>query len=270
MRVPYLLSLVALYSNGLPLAMISPFIKQINKVNQPISIVLCQTSHPGNIGATARAMKNMALEKLVLIEPLNFPSPQATERASGADDVLTNAKVCKTLEEGVAHCQWLFGTSARSRAFPWPQLTPKQAAEKILELRAKGESVGVMFGNEQSGLSNEQLQHCDFHIAIPANPEFSSLNLGSAVQIIAYEIYQAILNRAETKSTPMTDFGNKATQEEVAGLLEHFEHTAVEIGFLDPKHPKKLLPRLKRLFVKAQLEKEEVNLLRGFLKLVRK
>ncbi len=209
----------------------------------------------------------MGLEQLVLIEPLTFPSPQATERASGADDVLANAKICGSLEEGVAHCQWLFGTSARSRAFPWPQLTPKDAAQKILLLRAKGESVGVMFGNEQSGLSNDQLQHCDFHIAIPSNPEFSSLNLGSAVQIISYEIYQAILNQSEAKATPITDFGVKATQEEVAGLLEHFEQTAVEIGFLDPKHPKKLLPRLKRLFVKAQLEKEEVNLLRGFLKL---
>ncbi len=247
--------------------MIYPFIKQINKVNQPISIVLCQTSHPGNIGATARAMKNMGLEQLVLIEPLNFPSPTATERASGADDVLANAKVCTSLEEGVAHCQWLFGTSARSRAFPWPQLTPKQAAQKILEFSNKGETIGVMFGNEQSGLSNDQLQHCDFHIAIPSNPEFSSLNLSQAVQIISYEIYQAILNQIEIKPAPITDFGTKATQEEVAGLLDHFERIAVEIGFLDPKHPKKLLPRLKRLFVKAQLEKEEVNLLRGFLKL---
>jgi tRNA (cytidine32/uridine32-2'-O)-methyltransferase len=215
-------------------------------------------------------MKNMGLEKLVLVEPLNFPNVQAIERASGADDVLTNAKVCSSLEEGVANCQWLFGTSARSRAFPWPQLTPKEAAQKILELRAKGESVGVMFGNEQSGLSNDQLQHCDFHIAIPSNPEFSSLNLSQAVQIISYEIYQAILNQMEVKVAFATDFGNKATQEEVSGLLEHFEQTAVEISFLDPQHPKKLLPRLKRLFVKAQLEKEEVNLLRGFLKLVRK
>ncbi len=212
-------------------------------------------------------MKNMGLEQLVLIEPLIFPSTEASDRASGADDVLANAKVCNSLEEGVAHCQWLFGTSARSRAFPWPQLTPKQAAEKILEFSNKGESIGVMFGNEQSGLSNDQLQHCDFHIAIPSNPQFSSLNLSQAVQIISYEIYQAILNQIEIKAAPITDFGTKATQEEVAGLLEHFERIAVEIGFLDPKHPKKLLPRLKRLFVKAQLEKEEVNLLRGFLKL---
>lgn len=247
--------------------MIYPFIKQINKVNQPISIVLCQTSHPGNIGATARAMKNMGLEQLVLIEPLNFPSPTATERASGADDVLAKAKVCTGLEEGVAHCQWLFGTSARSRAFPWPQLTPKQAAEKILELSNHGQKVGILFGPEQSGLSNDQLQHCDFHIAIPSNPEFSSLNLSQAVQIISYEIYQAILNQVETKASQAIEIGNKATQEEVAGLLEHFERVAIAIDFLDPKHPKKLMPRLKRLFAKAQLDKEEVHLLRGFLKL---
>jgi len=238
-------------------------------VNQPISIVLCQTSHPGNIGASARAVKNMGLERLILIEPFNFPSAQATERASGADDVLANAKVCATLEEGVAECQWLFGTSARSRAFPWPQLTPKEAAQKMLEMKGRGESVGILFGPEQSGLSNEQLQHCDFHIAIPSNPEFSSLNLGSAVQIISYEIFQALQSQ-DAKPTPITDFGTKATQEEIAGLLDHFERVAVEINFLDPKHPKKLMPRLKRLFVKAQLEKEEVNLLRGFLKLVKK
>lgn len=239
-------------------------------MNQPISIVLCQTSHPGNIGASARAMKNMGLERLVLVEPLSFPNAQATERASGADDVLANAKVSATLEEGVAHCQWLFGTSARSRAFPWPQLTPKEAALKIMEMKGRGETVGILFGPEQSGLSNEQLQHCDFHIAIPSNPEFSSLNLGSAVQIIAYEIYQALLSQAAVKPAPITDFGTKATQEEITGLLDHFERVAVDINFLDPKHPKKLMPRLKRLFVKAQLEKEEVNLLRGFLKLVKK
>jgi TrmH family RNA methyltransferase len=214
-------------------------------------------------------MKNMGLDRLVLIEPRVFPSPVAVERASGADDVLNKAKVCASLEEGVADCQWLFATSARSRSFPWPQLTPFDAAQKILELTANGQSVGVLFGCEQAGLSNAQLQQCDFHIAIPSNPEYSSLNLGCAVQIICYEIYQAFLKSAE-KQAPVTAFGSKANHDEIAGLLDHFERTAVEIGFLDPAHPKKLLPRLKRLFAKAQLEKEEVNLLRGFLKLVRK
>ncbi|MCS5711026.1 RNA methyltransferase [Candidatus Berkiella aquae] len=239
-------------------------------MNQPISIILCQTSHPGNIGASARSMKTMALKQLVLIEPAIFPSNVAVERASGADDVLANAKVYGSLNEGVANCQWLFGTSARSRAFPWPQLTPFEAAAKMLELTATQQSVGILFGNEQSGLSNEQLQQCDFHIAIPANPEYSSLNLGSAVQIICYEIYQAWLkHKQEPTLSEMTvpAIGHKANHDEIAGLLEHFEKVSVEIGFLDPKHPKKLLPRLKRLFAKAQLEKEEVNLLRGFLKL---
>ena len=236
-------------------------------MNQPISIVLCQTSHPGNIGASARAMKNMGLEQLVLIDPLIFPSVQANERASGADDVLANAKVCGSLKEGLAHCQWLFGTSARSRSFPWPQLTPFEAAQKILDLTNQQQSVGILFGTERSGLSNAQLQHCDFHISIPSNPDFSSLNLGSAVQIISYEIYQALLKSTGEKVLPAV-VRDKANHDEVIGLLEHFERVAIQIGFLDPKHPKKLLPRLKRLFVKAQLEKEEVNLLRGFLKLV--
>lgn len=239
-------------------------------MDQPISIVLCQTSHPGNIGASARAMKNMGLQQLVLVEPAMFPSALATERASGADDILSKAKVYPTLEAGIADCQWLFGTSARSRAFPWPQLTPFEAAAKIMALTAKQQSVGILFGPEQSGLSNDQLQHCDFHIAIPANPEYSSLNLGSAVQIISYEIYQAWLKlkTAAEKSVAMAPLSEKATQQELSGLLEHFAKVAIDIGFLDPKHPKKLLPRLRRLFVKAQLETEEVNLLRGFLKLV--
>ncbi len=249
--------------------MITLFYEQFNKVDQPISIVLCQTSHPGNIGASARAMKNMGLQQLVLVEPATFPSALATERASGADDILSKAKVYSTLEEGVADCQWLFGTSARSRAFPWPQLTPFEAAAKIMALTTQQQSVGILFGPEQSGLSNEQLQHCDFHIAIPANPEYSSLNLGSAVQIISYEIYQAWLKlKTDQEKTVSFQLGEKATQQELSGLLEHFSNVAIDIGFLDPKHPKKLLPRLRRLFVKAQLEKEEINLLRGFLKLV--
>jgi TrmH family RNA methyltransferase len=235
-----------------------------------IRIILCQPSHPGNIGAAARAMKNMGLQRLTLVEPEVFPHADATTRASGADDVLANAQVVASFEEAIADCQWLFGTSARMREFPWPQLHPAQGAQKILSLATLGQEVAIVFGTERSGLSNEQLQRCDYHLTIPTSPSFSSLNLAAAVQVIAYEIYQAWLGvNAQPKSPPADQFIDKATMDEVTGLLNHFEQTSIKIGFMDPAHPKKLIPRLKRLFSKAQLEKEEVNILRGFLKMVK-
>lgn len=212
-------------------------------------------------------MKNMNLSQMTLVSPKIFPSSQANERASGADNILAQAKVVMTLEDALADCQWVFGTSGRSREFPWPQLSPREAAAKIHQFAQANQKVAVVFGNEQSGLSNEDLQLCDFHIAIPSNPEFSSLNLASAVQVISYEIYQRfIIEENVTKNS--LDLLEKATKAEVLGLLQQFEETAIAIEFLDPKHPKKLLPRIKRLFTKAQLEKEEINILRGFLKKV--
>ncbi|MBS0286188.1 MAG: RNA methyltransferase [Proteobacteria bacterium] len=232
-----------------------------------IRIILCQPTHPGNIGATARAMKNMGLSRLTLVAPENYPHAEATSRASGADDILANAKVVNTFEEAISDCQWLLGTSARSREFPWPQLTPKEAADKAISLSASGQEVGFIFGQERAGLTNEQLQRCDFHLCIPTHPGYSSLNLAAAVQVITYEIYQSFLANNEME-LPVTQFAEKATMEEVTGLLAHFETTAIQVGFMDPHHRKKLMPRLKRLFSKAQLEQDEINILRGFLKQV--
>ncbi|MBN9287146.1 MAG: RNA methyltransferase [Gammaproteobacteria bacterium] len=236
-----------------------------------IRIILCQPSHPGNIGACARAMKNMGLNRLTLIRPEIFPHASATERASGADDVLANAKVVETLEEGIANCHWVFGTSARSREFPWPQMTSREAAEKVVSFAQEHQEIGILFGTERSGLTNAELQRCDFHLTIPTHPSYSSLNLSQAVQVVAYEIYQHWLTKKPIDSAqPVETHFEKATKEEIAGLLKHFEETAIKIGFMDPDHPKKLLPRLKRLFSKAQLEKEEINILRGFLKLTQR
>lgn len=233
-----------------------------------IRIVLCQPTHPGNIGAVARAMKNMGLTRLTLVAPENYPHAEATARASGADDVLENAVITQTFDEAIQDCQWVFGTSARSREFPWPQLTPKEAANKAIFLTLENE-VAFVFGQERAGLTNEQLQSCDYHLCIPTNPGYASLNLGAAVQVIVYEIFQAYLAQTETP-TPVTEFAQKATKDEITGLLSHFEAVSIQVGFMDPKHPKKLLPRLKRLFTKAHLEQEEVNILRGFLKMVGK
>jgi len=232
---------------------------------QPIRIVLCETSHPGNIGAAARAMKNMGLHRLILVSPAQFPHPEAMSRASGADDVLANALVVRSLEEAIKDCQWVFGTSSRDREFPWPQLTPKMAAEKIQTQQE--EQIAIVFGTERAGLTNEQLQQCDYHIAIPADPDYPSLNLAQAVQVICYEIFtqDKILTLSRRAGERKEE---KATREEVEGLLSHFEETALKLNFIVQDNPKKLIPKLKRLFAKSQLDKDEINILRGFLKMV--
>jgi tRNA (cytidine32/uridine32-2'-O)-methyltransferase len=214
-------------------------------------------------------MKNMGIQRLTLVSPEKFPNAEATERASGADDLLANAVVTKTLEEAIADCQWVFGTSARSRTFPWPQMTPLQGTLQMIPYLQANQEVAIVFGTERSGLSNEQLQLCDFHLTIPTHPGYSSLNLSQAVQVICYEIYQQILPHIENKlRINETAFDDKASHGEINGLVQHFEETALKLNFMDARHPKKLMPRFKRLLTKAQLEKEEVNILRGFLKAV--
>lgn len=230
-----------------------------------ISIILCETSHPGNIGSVARAMKNMGLSDLRLVAPLQFPHPKAVELASGADDLLASSHVFETLEEALADRQWLYGTSARQRVHSWPQVSVKEALPQIMEALLNEQTVGVLFGPERTGLSNEALQRCDFHLTIPSNPLYPSLNLAQAVQILSYEIYQTA---EEAHSIKSADFAEKATASEVAGLVEHCKKVAQSLGFMDPKHPKKLMPRLQRLIAKSQLEKEEINILRGFLRLI--
>lgn len=231
-----------------------------------LSIILCEPSHPGNIGSVARAMKNMGLSRLHLVSPLLFPHPKANELASGADDILGNARVFETLEEAVADCHWLYGTSARQRLCPWPLVTVKEAVPAILQALNQEHQVGILFGPERTGLSNEALQRCDFHLTIPTHPIYPSLNLAQAVQIVSYEIYQATLT-PDNLALPL--FGEKATAREIEGLVEHCKEAALSLGFMDPDHPKKLMPRFQRLLARAQLEKEEINILRGFLKLVR-
>ncbi len=243
-----------------------------NDLLNSIRVVLCEPHHPGNIGATARAMKNMGLTRLTLVAPKAFPSAQATERASGADDVLNNATVVETLEQAISDCAWVFGTSSREREFPWPQLPASHSAQKILEYAKQNQEIAILFGTERTGLTNAQLQVCDYHITIPTHPDYPSLNLASAVQVISYEIYQAYLNlevNINPKLTPNQSYlFEKANGEDIAGLLKHAEQTAIALGFMDPNNPKKLLPRIKRLISKAQLEKEEVNIIRGFLKAI--
>lgn len=232
----------------------------LNKVR----VVMVNTSHPGNIGSAARAMKTMGLSQLCLVAPLIFPHAQATELAAKADDILAAARVVDNFDQALAGCSLVLGTSARLRALPWPLLTPPLAARKILEMSAAADGdVALVFGNEQYGLTNAQLQRCQYHIHIPVNPDYQSLNVAQAVQVLCYEIRMAFL--AATATTHCTAIDNPATHEELTRFFTHLEETLIELQVLDPKTPRQLMPRLKRLFVRCELEQEEVNLLRGIL-----
>lgn len=236
-----------------------------------IKIVLCQTSHPGNIGAAARAMKTMGLKHLVLVAPKDFPSDEATARSSGATDILETAEVVDSLDEGVKDCRLVIGTSSRNRALPWPMVEPRQI-KSILEKETTALPMAIVFGRESTGLLNEELQLCHYHVNIPANPDYMSLNLAAAVQVICYECRLLALEldhslHSAAEITDIDDLGSerKATVKQTEGLYQHFESVMIQTGFFDPKEPKLLPARLHRLFAKAQLTEAEVNIMRGFL-----
>ncbi len=227
----------------------------------PVRIILVGTTHPGNIGATARAMCTMGLDRLTLVAPREFPSPEATARAAGADAVLDGAQVCDTLEEALAGCRFVVGASARLRAVPWPAVTPREAAPRLLAESAHGEAA-VMFGRESSGLNNEELARCHALLHIPTNPEYSSLNLAMAVQVVAYELRLATLGEAALERERIDPL---APAEELERFYEHLERTLVDAGFLNPRNPRHLMLRLRRLFNRALPEEKEVRILRGIL-----
>ena len=225
-----------------------------------IRIVLVDTTHPGNIGAVARAMKNMGITDLALVNPRYFPDKEATARASGADDLLRRATVTETLEDAISDCVYVLGASARSRAISWPCLEPRDGAARLLAESAHG-PVAAVFGTEKSGLSNEDLDHCDALLTIPANPEFSSLNLAMAVQVLTYE-----LRAAKSVKTPEYEHDAPlATSRELELFYEHLERVLTDISFLDPDNPRHLMRRLRRLFIRARPDQNEVNILRGIL-----
>lgn len=238
-----------------------------------IRIVLVNTSEPGNIGGVARAMKNMCLEHLVLVDPVQFPHAKATARASGADDLLARATVCQSLDEAIAGCGLVLGASARMRRLSWPQVDARQCATKVFT-EAQQTPVAIVFGREHSGLTNEELERCHYLVHIPSNEAYSSLNLAAAVQVVAYELMMTAL-QSEPVTTPAEGYSGlvqeqPATAAEMQGFFEHLFTVLSEIGFLNTEHPRKMSRRLKRLFNKAQLEKVEVNILRGILSTVQK
>ncbi len=230
-----------------------------------IRIVLVNTTHPGNIGAVARAMKNMGLSRLYLVEPSAFPHEEAEWRAVSAADLLESAVVTATLDEAIADCQFVVGTSARGRRIPWPVLDPRACAAQIGERAGQGEEVAIIFGREDRGLTNEELQLCNLHLHIPTNEEYSSLNLAMAVQVVAYELRMYEAGPALPAEADAEWDAPFATRENMERFYQHLEETLVGIEFLDPAAPRQLMSRLRRLYGRVRLDEMELNILRGIL-----
>jgi TrmH family RNA methyltransferase len=232
-----------------------------------IRIVLVETSHPGNIGAVARAMKNMGLSDLRLVNPKYFPHEDATARASGASDILKRAVVTETLAEALTDCVYVAGASARSRTINWPCMGPRDCAERMIREIANG-TVAAVFGPEKTGLHNDDLDLCHTLLTIPTDPGFSSLNLAMAVQVITYELRVASTLRAPgmLDEGPVFDVeAPPATSEEMERFYEHLEDVLRDIRFLDPDNPRHLMRRMRRLFIRARPDNNEINILRGIL-----
>ncbi|MBF7074802.1 tRNA (cytosine(32)/uridine(32)-2'-O)-methyltransferase TrmJ [Glaciecola sp. MH2013] len=228
-----------------------------------IRIVLVNTSHTGNIGSAARAMKTMGLSSLYLVEPVSEPDGKSSALAAGAGDVLANAIIVDSLEEAVKDCGLVVGTSARSRTLPWPMLSPRECGEKLV-VEAKEYPVALVFGRENNGLSNEELQQCHFHVCIPANPDYSSLNIAAAVQTLCYEIRVNHLDIEAAKFAPSVE-AEYPRNEDLERFYVHLEKTLQQTSFIVENHPGIVMTKLRRLFNRARPEKQELNILRGIL-----
>lgn len=229
-----------------------------------IRIILNQTSHPGNIGAAARAMKNMGLQQLVLVDPARFPHADATARASGADDVLAGVTCCDSLQEAVAGAQLVFGLSARTRSLQWPLDTPRSCAALIAQDYRDAE-IALVFGNEQSGLSNKDMALCQRIVHIPSSAEFSSLNIAAAVQVVCYELYLTAQGQHVNADADVLEQRDYASAEDKERFYQHLEVSLQHIDFLNPDKPKLLMKRLRLLYDRCQMDRSEVQMLRGML-----
>ena len=250
-------------------------------LHQSIRFVLVEPSHPGNIGAVARAIKTMCFSELVLVNPKKFPDPEATARASGADDVLKNCQVFDSLELAISDCEYVIGTSVRDRQISWPVASPRETAEKIqqiltsdqIEQTSKRTNIAILFGRERTGLENHELDHAQWQIRIPANDEYNSLNLASAAQIIAYELNCALssissINQVEDYNKPETGVEKRqrlATHSEMQGFYTHLEETLLQLDFIKTNPPTKLFRKIIRLYNRSHVSFEELQILRGIL-----
>lgn len=238
----------------------------LKNVLDSVRIVLVQTYHPGNIGAIARAMKTMGLNELYLVDPTDYPAEEASSRAAGALDVLDNAIVVESLSEAIADCTQVFATSARKRNYTRPQVTAEEAAGWIKE--NPNEKIAIVFGRERMGLSNEQLGMCQQLLYIPGNPEYDVLNIGSAVQIVSYELFKQLGQHRDDIETPTPITDNEeeyASQIDMERFYQHLESTLSDTGFLVKNHPGEAIQRLQQMFARAQPNAKELRMLRGIL-----
>lgn len=235
-----------------------------------IRIVLVNTSHTGNIGSAARAMKTMGLKHFYLVDPVSPPDGKSHALAAGATDILGNAIIVNTLEEAIADCGLVVGTSARSRTLSWPMLDSRECGAKFIE-EAPKHPVALVFGRESSGLSNDELQQCHYHVCIDANPEYSSLNLAAAVQTLCYEIRMHYLAKQRApyaqNNAPENEY---PLAKELENFYEHFESTFLQAGFVRAKHPGAIMSKVRRMFNRTRLESQELAILRGVLSSVDK
>ncbi len=248
----------------LPIVFYTVEIETSRMINsEEILFVLIKTTHPGNIGASARAIKNMGFKKLCLVSPANFPNEEAVARCSGAEDILEQTIVVEDFKQAIAHCNLVFGASARIRALSIPSLSAHDSALKAREALREGNKIGFLFGQERMGLTNEELSACHYHVFIPCNPDFASLNLAQAVQVVAYELHKSLLD--VNKNEYGHKSASKVTLEDMEHFYQHLEKTLIDLHFLDPHKPRQMMRKLRRLFNRISLERNELNILRGIL-----
>ncbi|MDG1062756.1 MAG: RNA methyltransferase [SAR86 cluster bacterium] len=238
----------------------------MNPINTFVQIVLVETSHPGNIGSVARAMKNMGLSNLVLIKPKKFPHQEATALAGNATDILDRAQVFDSIEKAIQSSKVIYATSARERSIEWPILSAKDAASEIHSLAAEEIKVSILFGREDRGLTNEELQMANKHLIIPADPEYPVLNIAMSTQVVCYELFQAFQQEPLSSWQDFPEY----TADELNHLIQHFNETVEALELVDKKNPKQILTRMERMFRRLYPDQMEGNFLRGFLKAVNK
>ena len=231
-----------------------------------INIVLVETSHPGNIGSVARAMKTMGLSRLSLVNPKDFPSGDANALSGNARDVLDTAIIYPNLKAAIKDSTFVYATSARNRSINWPTVNPEEAADRILDQVAGDKEISIIFGREDRGLTNEELQLANFHLEIPANPDYPVLNIAMSVQIVTYELFK---NRNTSQDREWRDYP-EINSEDLQRLIDHFVETSIDLEMIDPKNPSQIIARIKRMFSRLQPDSMEGNYLRGFLTAVNK
>ena len=238
-------------------------------LNKQVKIILIETSNSGNIGSTLRAMKTMSFSKLCLVNPKDFPSEQVETLAANAKDLIEDIEVVETLDEALEGLNFVIGTSSRMRKVPWPNEALDQVSSKIISEANKGNNIGIIFGREDRGLTNDELQRCNLHVHIPANKEYPVLNIAMAVQVVCYQLYIDSHKNNKTNDSNYWDV-SLAVSNHVERLINHFVEVAAELEVFNKGNPRQIGARIKRMFTRIGLDEMEVNFLRGFLGAVEK